>query len=518
MPTEPGSAPSRALLRPVLLGLIGGLLLAGCGAAPEHASQQAEPHVITDVGAQTLLFVEFPSLIAGEKSTFLAHWTRLDGYRPFEVGIVDVELSGGGSPSERFRIREPRRPGLFTPTVLPRATGTRQLSLRIESEGIVAVHALGDIEVFADARAAAAAPAPASPGGDIVYLKEQQWDGDFAIERVVLRPLREAVRAPARLLPAAGHAVEIVAPSAGRLRLADPLPSLGLRVKRGQRLATLVPLVGGDEDAPTLRAAFERARETARLANAEAERLRGLYAAEAVSRRRLDEALAASTVAAAEQQAAQQRLARLDGSATEGFHLLATLDGEIARASVADGAVVNAGAPLFQIIDPREVWLEISVAEVDAARLAEPDGVLITIPGRAEPLALEVGDNARRVGVGRMIDPVSRSLPVVFALDGRAIGLPLNAFVQTELYTGTRREALSVPVSAIVEDGGDRIVYVMRGGESFSRVPVRTGSRDGDRLEVLEGLVVGDFVVARGAAALRLAAATPEAMGHGHAH
>ena len=56
------------------------------------------------------------------------------------------------------------------------------------------------------------------------------------------------------------------------------------------------------------------------------------------------------------------------------------------------------------------------------------------------------------------------------------------------------------------------MVYVMRGGESFSRVPVRLGVRDGDRYEVLEGLKAGDRVVSRGAVQVRLAAATPEAM------
>jgi len=47
---------------------------------------------------------------------------------------------------------------------------------------------------------------------------------------------------------------------------------------------------------------------------------------------------------------------------------------------------------------------------------------------------------------------------------------------------------------------------------------VRLGDRDGDRIEVLEGLTAGDRIVSRGAIQVRLAAATPEAMGHGHAH
>jgi multidrug efflux pump subunit AcrA (membrane-fusion protein) len=47
---------------------------------------------------------------------------------------------------------------------------------------------------------------------------------------------------------------------------------------------------------------------------------------------------------------------------------------------------------------------------------------------------------------------------------------------------------------------------------------VTLGLRDGDRYEVVAGLQPGDRVVTQGAMRIRLAAATPEAMGHGHAH
>jgi cobalt-zinc-cadmium efflux system membrane fusion protein len=50
------------------------------------------------------------------------------------------------------------------------------------------------------------------------------------------------------------------------------------------------------------------------------------------------------------------------------------------------------------------------------------------------------------------------------------------------VFTGRTRSALSVPATAVIDDGGQRVVYMMRGGESFSRVPVRLGLRDGDLL------------------------------------
>jgi membrane fusion protein, heavy metal efflux system len=185
---------------------------------------------------------------------------------------------------------------------------------------------------------------------------------------------------------------------------------------------------------------------------------------------------------------------------------------------VAQGAVVQEGSLLFHIVDRRTLWLEAQVAEAEAPRLQSPSGAFFELPGRGHPVVIEPGKNGELVGVGSVIDPQSRSLPVIFALHAPPEGLALNQRVTARIYTGDSREVMSVPLSALIEDGGQRVVYVMRSGESFARIPVKLGVRDGDRVEVVEGLSTGDRVVTRGAMQIRLAAATPEAMGHGHAH
>ena len=90
----------------------------------------------------------------------------------------------------------------------------------------------------------------------------------------------------------------------------------------------------------------------------------------------------------------------------------------------------------------------------------------------------------------------TRSIPVVFALSDPDPRIVVNQAVQARVFTGRKRSALSAPATAVVDDGGQRVVYVMRGGESFARVPVRLGLHEGNRYEVLEGLKPGDRVVA----------------------
>jgi multidrug efflux pump subunit AcrA (membrane-fusion protein) len=62
------------------------------------------------------------------------------------------------------------------------------------------------------------------------------------------------------------------------------------------------------------------------------------------------------------------------------------------------------------------------------------------------------------------------------------------------------------------------VVYVMLGGESFERRVVRLGIRDGDYVQVVDGIAPGERVVTRGAYLVRLAGSSPAAAGHGHAH
>lgn len=90
--------------------------------------------------------------------------------------------------------------------------------------------------------------------------------------------------------------------------------------------------------------------------------------------------------------------------------------------------------------------------------------------------------------------------------------------VRVEIWVGAVREVLAVPAGAIVDEGGYSVVYVQIGGESFERRPVGAGVRDGQWVELRDGVKAGERIVTRGAYAVRLAAATPPAAGHGHTH
>ena len=310
----------------------------------------------------------------------------------------------------------------------------------------------------------------------------------------------------------------VTAPVAGLLRAPDGFPVPGASVEPGQVIALLVPRFGTAADSASLEAERIAAQAAVELAEAEVARMERLYAQQAVAARRLEEARAGFEVAHSRLRATAQRLAQLGGDDQGGIALRTPIGGSLAWVHVAHGAAVEAGERLFHVVDRRELWLEVQVAEADAPRLQSPTGVAIDLPGVADPVELRLGDNARLVGAGQVIDPASRSLPVLFAWHDPDPRIRINQRLEARIFSGQSRQVLSVPTTAVIDDGGQRVVYVMVSGESFTRRPVRLGERDGNRIEVREGLAAGDRVVARGAMQVRQAAATPEAMGHGHAH
>jgi cobalt-zinc-cadmium efflux system membrane fusion protein len=81
-----------------------------------------------------------------------------------------------------------------------------------------------------------------------------------------------------------------------------------------------------------------------------------------------------------------------------------------------------------------------------------------------------------------------------------------------------QQDALAIPDSALVEEGGWFVAYVQLSGETFAKRELRLGIRDGDWVQVLSGLSERERVVTQGAYAIRLSTATGAIPAHGHAH
>ena len=488
--------------------------------APTAERGGPEPLAVTRWTDKTELFAEYPPLVVGNTSRFAIHFTQLEPFKAVTDGAVEVQLRGDGGDIETFRVDKPSRPGVFGVDVTPVRPGKRQLAITLRSSMVTDEHQVGPVDVFPDAAAAAAAPPPPVEGESISFLKEQQWALNFGTAVVRERALRTSIRVPAQISARPGGQADVVAPIDGRLTMLADLGA-GANVSRGQELARLMPPPSLPADLPQLEHQRTEAVASLQYATRDRDRAERLVQAGAAPAKRLEEARAVETQAAARVKSIEAQLTQYNASRTASgagsgqglFVVRAPIGGVIAERLAASGANVSAGSVLFRIIDPVQVQVVGRIPESEAGRAGAVKGANIEVPGTGV-----MHPAGRMLPIGRVLDMQSRTLPIVFALDNTRLGLAVGQSVSLQLLLDQSAPAPVIAASAIVDDAGRPIVFVQVEGESFERRPVTLGSREGDFVQVTSGVTSGERVVTKGAYLVRLASLSTSVPAHGHVH
>jgi len=116
------------------------------------------------------------------------------------------------------------------------------------------------------------------------------------------------------------------------------------------------------------------------------------------------------------------------------------------------------------------------------------------LPGRKFPALLQAVDP--------LVDANGRSVGVRGCIDNRSMQLRPGMFARVTAVFGENANAMVLPEEALVPQGGRQVVYKVVAGEGDTKVSQRTevklGLRVPGKVEILEGLAVGDVVVIAG--------------------
>lgn len=490
-----------------------------------HAKAVELPGQSVTVWAErTELFMEYPPLILGKETAFAAHLTELPSGKAIIAGSARLTLKYADGTTALGNADAPSNPGIFRPKLVAPKAGACELVLSVNSPQVTEIFSAGACQVFAseDAAHKALGDEEEAPGR-ITFLKEQQWKTDFSLALIGPRDLQDGVRASGEIRPVAGKEARVAVPVAGRVELASPAPLLGTFVKQGTVLATIVPRAAGGSDSSTLAADVSAFQAEVQAGRAELARAERLVAEQAAPTKAVEEARTRVQVAQARLAGASGRLAQYNASAAGGggsgrrFLLRTPIDGTLVAINAVTGENVEEGKALFDVIGLERVWLVAQVFEPDLPRVEGARAAWFTIEGYEQPFVVDE-QTSKLVTIGRVIDPRTRTAPVIFDLDNRDGRLRIGNFARIAIATGAPRNALAIPEAAIVDDAGKSVTYVMVEGEAFERRPLRLGIRANGWVEVLEGVVAGERVVTRGAYEIRLTAASGAVPAHGHVH
>ena len=515
----------RAVLLVLLIACRGGQ--GGHEAEPhEHAGEKPNelPGQSVTVWADRVeLFMEYRPLIAGRETAFAAHVTEMPTFKAVTAGTATLTLKYTDGAPVAGTAGAPTNPGIFRPKLVPPRAGPCTLSMAVTSPQVAYAFEIGPCIVYADEAAARKAlPDESEPPGRITFLKEQQWKTDFATVAVAERDLQDGVRASAEIRPVPGREARLAAPASGRVALATPAPLLGMQVTKNQLLATLSPRVGGLGDRATMGADVAAAQAELDAARSALARVERLVAEQAAPAKSVEEARTRVQVAEAHAKGTQGRLAQFEAGASGGggervFQVRAPIDGTLVSVDASSGESVEEGQSLFRVVDLIKVWLVASVFEPDLPRVEGAHAAWFRIEGYPQPFVVD-DKSGRLVTIGRVIDPRTRTTPVIFEVDNAAGHLRIGNFAKAVIATGEARRALAIPESALVDDAGRPIAFVMIEGESFERRPVRLGIRSNGWIEVLDGLAAGEHVVTKGAYEIKLQSSAGSVPAHGHVH
>jgi membrane fusion protein, heavy metal efflux system len=473
---------------------------------------------------KTELFVEYPALVVGIESAFAAHLTDLSSFKAVAEGTVTLTLRTADGSMTKADVNGPLGPGIFRPVLKPSKPGRCTLTLAVRSAKISEEISIASCEVHPTLAAAKAVATPEAPPGRISYLKEQQWKTDFATTPVIERDLQPSTRVNGEIRPVAGKEARLSAPAPGRVIFPAVPPVLGMTVKKGQVLLTLAPRLSGGGDRATLQADTLSAQAELAAAEAQAARAERLFADQAVPQKTVEEARTNVKVAQARLGAAQGRSAQYTASAGGGggsgratLQIRSPLDGTVVDVSVSGEETVDEGRSLVTVMNLAKVWLEARVFEPDIPKVEGARAGWFTLEGYETPFSFDA-KIAKLVTVGRVIDPQTRTVPIIFELNNVDGRFRVGQLAKINLVTGSPTRSLAIPESAIVEEAGKPFAYVQVQGESFERRSLVTGVQGLGWIAVKDGVTAGERVVSKGAYEVKLASASGNIPAHGHAH
>ena len=316
--------------------------------------------------------------------------------------------------------------------------------------------------------------------------------------------------------------VEVVPRVNGRLQVVNV--KLGDSVSKGQIIARvedreIQEQVRQAEASYQVSQASIRQREAdLKLAKTNLDRSRSLFERQLLPQQTFDDtearyqaALAQVDLAKAQFEQAKARLDELKITLSNTI-IVSPVDGFVGKRFLDPGAFASTNVPVVSVVDISRVRMVANLVERDVRRV--PTGTGANVEVDAFPGEKFRGRVSR---IAPIFDPATRTAEIEIEVPNAGFRLKPGMYARVQLTVDQRADALTVPRSALVAVDGKNGVFVAvkpegaqpaaRGNESSGMtarfLPVETGIRDGEAIEITSGLRDGAEVITTGAGGLK---------------
>lgn len=170
------------------------------------------------------------------------------------------------------------------------------------------------------------------------------------------------------------------------------------------------------------------------------------------------------------------------------------MDGVVTDRPLYPGEMAAAGTALITVMDISRVVARAHIPQPDAALLKIGDGASLTVPGDDQPIQGQV------TMVSPALDPNSTTVEVWVELKNPNGQLKPGTSGQLSMIAQTVPDAVVIPVASLLtaQDGSTTVMVAGADGRAH-QTTVRAGIRQGEQVQIVEGLKVGERVVGAGA-------------------
>ncbi len=253
-------------------------------------------------------------------------------------------------------------------------------------------------------------------------------------------------------------------------------PTEGDRIKAGELIAKI--------EVSALKAALDSAEASFRLAESQFQRRKELLERKVASQEEFDRSKTECDLA-------ESTLRRARVEYKRGF-LVSPCAGLVNRVYVDVGEYVGRGAPVIDLVDIDKVKVNVSVPEIDVPYIKVGRQAIVTVDALPEMTFEEPIDF-----VAYKADPVTKTFQTRIILENRDHVIRPGMIARATFVRRHIQNALAVPLEALVDKGGERVLFVVKDGIAHART-VSIGVINGERIQIAEGLEAGDDVVISG--------------------
>lgn len=202
----------------------------------------------------------------------------------------------------------------------------------------------------------------------------------------------------------------------------------------------------------------------------------------AISKEEYDIAVNKINTLSADKEALQVALAQTE--------VRAPFSGKIGLKNISVGAYVNPTIPIATLVQTNPIKMDFSIPEKYVSRISL---------GRKVSMAIEGGKsevNATIIAIDPKIDETLRTVKVRTSLPNPQATLMPGMFTKVSVPLGATK-SIMVPTEVIIPFVGGKKIYLLKGGKAVETT-ITTGLRTETQVEALQGLSIGDSVIASG--------------------